>query len=131
MYTSPDPPCSEGVIRLAGGRERTEGRVEVCSNGVFGTVCDRGNWDSRDATVVCRQLRYQHGSETCLELHILSTRVLEGMTCILYGEVSQVTQCSYDHYHLAMNNTLIQLAMKWLFIMLKMSLFCLGLKGKG
>lgn len=58
-----DPPCSEGDIRLAGGRQRTEGRVEVCSNRVWGTVCDGGNWDSRDATVVCRQLHYQHESK--------------------------------------------------------------------
>ena len=37
--------------------------MEVCSNGVWGTVCDGGRWDSRDATVVCRQLRFQHESE--------------------------------------------------------------------
>ena len=58
-----DPPCSVGDIRLAGGRQRTEGRVEVCSNGVWGTVCDGRNWESLDATVVCRQLRQQHESE--------------------------------------------------------------------
>ena len=58
-----DPPCSNGDIRLAGGRDRTEGRVEVCSNGVWGTVCDGGDWDFRDAPVVCRQLRFQHESE--------------------------------------------------------------------
>ena len=48
-------------MRLSGGRDQFEGRVEVCSNGVWGTV-SRTGWDSNDATVACRQLEFLQGS---------------------------------------------------------------------
>ena len=50
------PDCRTGDIRLSGGRDSLEGRVEVCYAGVWGTVCSNA-WDIRDATVVCRQLQ--------------------------------------------------------------------------
>ena len=31
--------CSDGVVRLVGGNSNNEGRLEVCTNRHWGTVC--------------------------------------------------------------------------------------------
>ena len=53
-----------GSIRLVGpsGSNTVEGRVEYCSNGVWGTISSLW-FDTRDGEVVCRQLGYQHPRE--------------------------------------------------------------------
>lgn len=56
--------CVDGDLRLSGGSTPLEGRVEVCSNRLWGTVChsvynyDR-YWGTEEGGVVCRALGHQ------------------------------------------------------------------------
>ena len=66
--------CVNGFVRLVGGNDTNEGRVEICSNGVWGTIYS-GGWDIHDATVACRQLGlYQPYSSMYCVLQLIMLR---------------------------------------------------------
>ena len=52
--------CSDGDIRLIGGMSEYEGRLEICINNVWGTVClHTYNRAAGNTQVVCHQLGHQ------------------------------------------------------------------------
>ena len=53
--TTSQPECNSGDLRLVGGERESEGRVEICLEGFWGTVCD-GGFGREEAMVVCRYL---------------------------------------------------------------------------
>ena len=55
--------CTYGEVRLVGGSSSSEGRVEMCYRGVWGSICTSG-WSNNDAFVVCRQLGFQGESKS-------------------------------------------------------------------
>ena len=50
--------CMEGSVRLVNSTIEYEGRVEVCVDGVWGTVC---GVDAPDANALCRVAGYAGG----------------------------------------------------------------------
>ena len=62
--------CIDGEVRLASDDSREYagsvhvGRVEICINDQYGTMCD-DTWDYAEATVVCRQLGFSPNGELC------------------------------------------------------------------
>ena len=53
----------DGNVRLQDGTDKSNGRVEICQNGTWGSVCNN-TWDHTDASVLCTQLGYGNEGTT-------------------------------------------------------------------
>ena len=54
----PEPCNNIGSIRLVGGNDNFDGRVDTCEGGVWKSICQGNLWSQEDATVACSQLGY-------------------------------------------------------------------------
>ena len=54
--------CRDGSVRLVDGNSEHEGRLEVCADNIWSTVCD-DNFGFNEARVVCLQLFNQTSSK--------------------------------------------------------------------
>ena len=52
--------CTDYDVQLVDGPSLNEGRVLLCINGVWGTLCNSGI-DYNDVKVICHELGYQAG----------------------------------------------------------------------
>lgn len=89
--------CSTGAVRLSGGRNLigyTSGRVEICYNGNWGTVC-RDHWSNHNnARVTCRQLRLPTNGALVLVSapHVSYQRIwLDNVQCT--GTEARLSEC--------------------------------------
>ena len=59
-HVFPAEECNSGDVRLMGGPNNRAGRVELCYQGIWGTLTD-DSWGTRDAKVICRMLGFFPG----------------------------------------------------------------------
>lgn len=94
-YSTNPVPLSVGAMRLSGGPNRCEGRVELYHHGAWGTVCDDA-WDLPDAQVVCRLLGCGDAIAAQVESFFgpgFGTILLDNVKCT--GTELSLQQCSH------------------------------------
>ena len=74
--------CYDEEIRLRGGFDENQGRVEICYGGVWGTVCDDVGWGDggrANAQVFCAELGLALPGisfKLCVNHHLLCTDLM-------------------------------------------------------
>ena len=94
--------CKDFDVRLIEGESEREGRVEICYNGVWGTVCADYGWDEVDVNIVCQQLGFSYQGTTSISNNQFGALILLGNVACNQNH-SNLSQCvdlrSIGSYH--------------------------------
>ena len=121
--------CTNGELRLSGAVTTNQGRLEVCMNGAWGSVCDsQGVFTTDEAKVACRQLGKLQNEGKCVSILYTSFRapdssvldkvdvlnvsmftkkptatiLLDKIGCV--GVENRLFDCSYTTVHMCSHN---------------------------
>ena len=98
-HTVPLSDCEDGDVRLVNGTVANEGRVEICFNRRWGTICD-DSWGFEEAEVTCRQLGYTSSLQDSIPFPRayfgggLTSIHLDDMNC--FGNESRLNNCRHS-----------------------------------
>ncbi|XP_071786347.1 neurotrypsin-like [Asterias amurensis] len=101
-------PIDDYAVRLMGGSNRFEGRVEVYhrdySSGIWGTICN-DYWGYSDSKVICRQLKYGNPEEARERNGDYYKAGSAGMRVLLdnvgcYGDETTLASCPHRGWYI-------------------------------
>ena len=81
--------CTDGKVRLSSPSSQLIGRVDVCVNGTWSTICD-DHWTNTDAIVICRQL----GHSTYGNNYFRNSLIMIAKNLLL-----SELEINYNHYY--------------------------------
>ncbi|XP_068960944.1 macrophage scavenger receptor types I and II [Petaurus breviceps papuanus] len=88
-------PAPVKTVRLVGGSQPNEGRVEIFHDGHWGTVCD-DRWEFRNGLVVCKSLGYSGVEKVYKDAYFGSGTGIIWMSEVLcFGKELSLEQCPF------------------------------------
>jgi hypothetical protein len=92
--------CETGSIKVVDGQDTSDGRIEICFDNLWGTICSQ-SWDKNDALIACKQLGFS--TEFALSFSKTTSAAVSGynhfgsVTCV--GTENTLLECVYDINH--------------------------------
>ena len=59
--------CADGEVRLQGGPNEFEGRVEICEGTQWVSLCSDSGWYTPEARIVCKQLGFDSSQNPIID----------------------------------------------------------------